>query len=47
MSNNDIQAAARRVLEEVFPADDEAALDDAALMRQLTGDLNSPRPAKL
>jgi predicted ester cyclase len=26
MGNNDIRAAARRVLEEVFPADDEAAL---------------------
>lgn len=29
MGSNDIKAAARRVLEEIFPADDEAALAEA------------------
>ena len=38
MTGTDIKATARRVLEEIFPADDEAAL-----MRQLT--MPVPEPA--
>ena len=41
----DVKAAARRVLEDIFPADDEAALVDVLLMRQLAGDAPVPSRA--